>query len=70
MGLPAPACARAERGCTRGGVRLREYTGFSCWQAGRLHRFGAVDLTGLEGGEDGGLYAGLGGGFCGPWRAF
>ena len=32
-------------------------------QAGLLHCFGAGDLTGLEGGEAGGLYAGLGAGF-------
>ena len=36
--------------------------GSPCWQAGHLHHFGAGDLTGLEGGEAGGLCTGL------PWR--
>ena len=48
----------------RVGLRGRANTTlFACCQQGYLHRFGAGHLTGLEGGEAGGLYAGLVGRF-------
>ena len=64
MHLPAHATrvlTRAERVY----VRARANTTLHHAVKRALHRFGAGHLTGLQGGEAGGLYAGLGGGFYG-----
>lgn len=69
----APVCPRYARvmrvyagGYTACMRAARVPRGSPCCQAGHLHRFGAGALTGLEGGEAGGLCTGLGGRFCGP----
>lgn len=58
-------------GYTACGRAARVPRGFSCGQAGHLHRFGAADLKGLQGGKAGGLWYGLSRVFWGPcWPDF
>ena len=62
MPLPASRYARNARYDGLGAARYYHNSNHAV-KRGLLHRFGAGDLTGLEGGEAGGLYAGLACGF-------